>query len=168
MIVCLISDSHDNHELTKQAVSEAIERGAEAILHCGDVVAANTLTVLFEFDIPIHVVHGNNTGDLFVFNRLSADPANKLHYYGQDADIELAGKRIFLVHYPHYAQGLALTGKWDIVCCGHNHKAEVSQVKNILGTTTYLLNPGTVGGIKKPARYIMGDLSTMDFQIIDL
>ena len=39
----------------------------------------------------------------------------------EEAGIELGGRRIFLVHYPHYARALAATGDWDLVCCGHSH-----------------------------------------------
>ena len=70
---------------------------------------------------------------------------------GQDAGIELGGRRIFLVHYRHYAEAMAATGDWDLVCCGHDHNANIHTVKNLAGKYTWLVNPGTVGGIKAPA-----------------
>ena len=33
------------------------------------------------------------------------------------------------------------------------------------GGTSLLVNPGTVGGIKAPATWILGDLETMQFEI---
>jgi predicted phosphodiesterase len=103
MKICIVSDSHDNRQLLEAGVREARAAGAEAVLHCGDVVAPSTLEVLRPFDLPIHVIHGNNVGDAFTMGRIASRPSNQTHYYGQDAGIELGGRRIFLVHYPHYA-----------------------------------------------------------------
>ena len=165
MKVCILSDSHDNRFLLAAAVKDAQAKGAEAVLHCGDVVAPTTLRVLLPLDIPIHVIHGNNTGDLFSMAKLAHDTGNALHYHGQDAGIELAGKRIFLVHYPHYARAMATTGDWDIVCCGHDHKAEIDKIKHVKGGKTFFINPGTVGGVGAQPTYIFADLENMIFSI---
>jgi len=167
MKVCILSDSHDNRALLERAVEDAVNRGAEAILHCGDVVAPSTLGVLKRFDLPVYVIHGNNTGDLFVLSRMSHRPGSQVHYYGQDAGIDLAGRRIFLVHYPHYARAMATTGDWDLVCCGHDHVARVESIANIKGGTTIMVNPGTAGGVGAPATYVMGDLEAMEFEIVE-
>jgi len=168
MKICIVSDSHDNRSFLETAVREAVAAGAEAVLHCGDVVAPSTLEVTKQFGIPVHVIHGNNTGDLYMMSRIASTAANNVTFYGQDAGIELAGKRIFLVHYPHYAEAMATTGDWDLVCCGHDHKASVNSIKNMADKQTVIANPGTVGGIKAPATYIIGDLETMDFTICEL
>ena len=165
MKVCILSDSHDNRPLLEAAVREASAAGAEAILHCGDVVAPSTLEVLKPFNLPAHVIHGNNTGDLYMMGLIAAKLSNKTTYYGQDAGIELGGRRIFMVHYPHYAAAMATTGDWDLVCCGHDHKAAIRTIENISGSTTLLVNPGTVGGIKAPATWVLGDLDTMTFAV---
>jgi predicted phosphodiesterase len=141
-------------------------RGAEAVLHCGDVVAPSTLNVLQPLGLPVHVIHGNNAGDLYMMARIASKPSSVVKFYGQDAGIELAGKRIFLVHYPHYAQAMATTGDWDIVCCGHDHCAAVTRVANIKGGESLVVNPGTVGGVAAPATYILGDLEGMTFEVL--
>lgn len=165
MKVCIISDSHDNRSLMESAVREAKALGAEAVLHCGDVVAPSTLNVLKPFGLPVHVIHGNNSGDLYMMSRIAGKPGSVVRFYGQDAGIELAGRKIFLVHYPHYAQALATTGDWDLVCCGHDHKADIQTIANIKGSTTLMVNPGTVGGVAAPATYVMADLEAMEFEI---
>jgi putative phosphoesterase len=169
MKVCILSDSHDHIALLDAAVENAIEQGAEAILHCGDVVAPSTLHCLDKYALPVHVIHGNNTGDLYTLGRLANREENHIHYHGMDAGLELAGRRIFLVHYPHYAQALASTGDWDLVCCGHSHKVRVDQVTNLKGTTTHLVNPGTIGGVgKAPATFLMADLEKMQFETVEI
>lgn len=168
MKVCIVSDSHDNRDLLAAAVADAITRGAEAVLHCGDVVAALTLRVLKRFDVPVHVIHGNNTGDPYTLGKLAYEPGSKLHYYGQDAGIELAGRKIFIVHYPHYARAMCTTGEWDLVCCGHDHRSNIENLPNIQGGHTLLVNPGTVAGIGAPPTYAFGDLQTLQFEILDV
>ncbi len=166
MKICIISDSHDHAILMDKAVAEAKEMGAEVVLHCGDVVAPSTMKHLIKHSLPIHFIHGNNTGDLYTLGHLVTRHKNLLHYYGMDASIEVADRRIFIVHYPHYAHAMAVTGDWDLVCCGHNHCANQEQVINIKGTQTILVNPGTVGGVgNAPATYILGDLDKMEFVI---
>jgi putative phosphoesterase len=168
MKICIVSDSHDNRHLLETAVHEARAVGAQAVLHCGDVVAPGTLEVLKPFGLPVHVIHGNNAGDLYMMARIASDPASRVHYHGQDAGIELAGRRIFLVHYPHYAVAMATTGDWDLVCCGHDHKADIRLIDHMAGGQTLLVNPGTVGGIKAPATYVVGNLDTMEFSIREI
>jgi putative phosphoesterase len=165
MKICIVSDSHDNRDLLAAAVAEAAGAGARAVLHCGDVVAPSTLEVLRPFALPVHVIHGNNSGDLYMLARIAAQPASRIVYHGQDAGLELCGRRIFLVHYPHYAQAMATTGDWDLVCCGHDHVAGVRRVPNLAGRDTLLVNPGTVGGIQAPATWVLGDLESMQFSI---
>ena len=166
MKICIVSDSHDNRAFLEAAVREGKAAGAKAVLHCGDVVAPGTLEVIKPFDIPVHVIHGNNSGDLKVMDRIASQATNNVSYYGQDAGIELAGKRIYLVHFPEIAEPMAATGDWDLVCCGHSHKAETRVIKNNSGGNTSLVNPGTVGGIMAPATWVLGDLETMDFTIM--
>jgi uncharacterized protein len=163
--ICLLSDSHDNRRLLEHAVHDAKARGVEAVLHCGDVVAPTTLRVLKKFELPVHVIHGNNTGDLYAMAKLSYESDSVVRYHGQDAALHLGGRSIFLVHYPHYAAALALTGDYDLVCCGHDHKASIQRVNNVRGSITYLLNPGTVGGVGAKPSYILIDLDALTFEV---
>ncbi len=71
-----------------------------------------------------------------------------------------------MVHYPHYAHALACTGDYDLVCCGHDHLSSVAQVDHVKGGKTWLVNPGTVGGVGSPPTYVMADLATMQFEIV--
>ncbi|PVV16665.1 MAG: hypothetical protein B6D72_00290 [gamma proteobacterium symbiont of Ctena orbiculata] len=52
-----------------------------------------------------------------------------------------------------------------MVCCGHSHKLKVEKLENIKGSFTYLVNPGTIGGVgRSPATYIVADLDSMSFE----
>jgi len=169
MKICVLSDSHDHIALLDAAVSRGKEAGAEAVLHCGDVVAPSTLRCLEKHGLPVHVIHGNNTGDLYTLGRLAADTSSVVRYHGMDAGLMLDGRRVFLVHYPHYARAMAATGDWDLVCCGHSHKPAMELVPNIRGGETLLLNPGTVGGVgQAPATLMLGDLASLEFEIVSI
>lgn len=165
MRICIISDSHDHRGHLAAAVAEAKARGAQAVLHCGDLVAPSTLHAITPLGLPIHVVHGNNTGDLFHLSRIAHESKGLICYYGQDGAFTLHGRRIFMVHYPHYAKAMALTGDYDLVCNGHEHRAVIERITTIKGGETLRLDPGTVAGIGAPPTYILGDLENMEFTI---
>jgi len=165
MKICILSDSHDHREGMAAAVTASKKMGAEAIIHCGDLIAPSTLHAIVPHGLPIHLIHGNNTGDLFYLSKWAQKADNRLTYYGQDASFELGGRKIFVVHYPHYAKAMALTGEYDLVCNGHEHRAVIESIKNIKGTETLRIDPGTVAGVSAPPTYVLGDLQTMQFTI---
>ncbi len=165
MKICIVSDSHDHRGPLAAAVKEAKALGAEAILHCGDLVAPSTLHAVVGFELPLHVIHGNNAGDVYHLWKFALQFPNRVHYHGQDAVLNLGQRRIFMVHYPHYAKAMALTGDFDVVCNGHEHRAVIERVRNIKETETLRVDPGTVAGISAPATYVFGDLETLEFEI---
>src|SRR3989344_474317 len=164
MKICIVPDSHDHREHLAAAVTEAKQLGAQAVLHCGDLVAPSTLHAIIPLGLPVHIVHGNNTGDLFHLSKLAHKPENRVQYHGQDGSFILHGRRIFIVHYPHYAKAMALTGDYDFVCNGHEHRAVIERIRDIKGKETLRIDPGTVGGVSAPATYVLGDLEKMEFE----
>ena len=166
MKVCILSDSHDRGPLMASAVAAAIDDGAETVIHCGDIIGGNTLRASLALGLPIHAVHGNNLGDPVSIARMACNSQGLLHYHGHDATINLGGRRIYLTHYPHLGHGMACTGDYDLVCCGHSHETEIRQQANVRGGHTWLVNPGTVAGLGAPAAtWIFGDLETLTFEI---
>jgi uncharacterized protein len=161
--ICIVSDSHDRADALAAAVKKAKEQGAEAAIHCGDLIGTQTLGQALKVGLPMHVIHGNNLGDPVSLARWARDSKGQLSYHGPDARLELAGKRVFVVHYPEYGYAMACTGDWDLVCCGHSHELEVREIKNMKGGTTWLVNPGTVAGLAAPATWMLGDLAAMRF-----
>jgi putative phosphoesterase len=168
MKICIVSDSHDRAEALDSAVRTAAAQGAEAVIHCGDLIGGHTLRPAMHAGLPMHLIHGNNLGDSVTLHRLARDSGGLLRYHGADARIELGGRKIFVVHYPEYGYAMACTGEWDLVCCGHSHHAEIMQVSNVHGGKSWLVNPGTVAGVAAPATWISGDLASMRFDIHEL
>ena len=70
MKICIVSDSHDRADGLAQAVAEAKAQGAEAVIHCGDLIGAQTLKPALAHGLPVHLIHGNNVGDAQALHRL--------------------------------------------------------------------------------------------------
>jgi uncharacterized protein len=166
--VCIVSDSHDRADALAQAVREAKAAGAEAVIHCGDLIGAQTVKPALAQGLPMHLIHGNNVGDTQALHGQSRASGGLLHYHGGDARLELGGRRVFVVHYDDYGYAMACTGQWDLVCCGHSHKAEARRVRTVKDTESWLVNPGTVAGLAAPATWALADLAAMRFELREL
>jgi putative phosphoesterase len=163
--ICIVSDSHDRADALAQAVGEAKTLGAQTVIHCGDLIGAQTIKPALAHGLPIHLIHGNNVGDTQALHRQSRASGGLLQYHGADARLELGGRRTFVVHYDDYGYAMACTGDWALVCCGHSHKAEVRKVAGVRGDGTWLVNPGTVAGLAAPATWVLGDLAALQFEV---
>ena len=168
MKICVVSDSHDRAEALARAVAEAKALGAQAVIHCGDLIGAQTIKPALAHGLQTHLIHGNNVGDTQALHRLVGASDGLLRYHGADARIELGGRKVFLVHYDDYGYAMACTGEWELVCCGHSHHAEIRSVTGVNGKATWLVNPGTVAGLSAPATWVLGDLATMKFEVREL
>jgi putative phosphoesterase len=166
--ICIVSDSHDRADALAQAVGEAKAAGAEAVIHCGDLIGAQTVKPALAHGLPVHLIHGNNVGDTQALHFQMGKSGGQLRYHGGDARLELARRRVFVVHYDDYGYAMACTGEWELVCCGHSHKAEARKVTNVKGGQTWLVNPGTVAGLAAPATWVLGDLAAMQFEVHEL
>ena len=165
MKICIVSDSHDRADALSQAVHAAKELGAVAVIHCGDLIGAQTMRPALAAGLPVHAIHGNNLGDAQSMLFQSRKSGGQLQYHGAEATLEMAGRRIIVVHYDHHGYAMACTGDWDLVCCGHSHRAEARLVANVKGGKTWLANPGTVAGLAAPPTWILADLEAMSFDI---
>lgn len=170
MKICIVSDSHDRSPPLEAAIKEAQAAGAQAVIHCGDLIGVNTLRASLKLGIPIHAVHGNNIGDVASLYRTMSKSAGLFTYYGEEAQLEFCGHKIFVTHMPHHGHAFACTGDYDLVCHGHSHTAHVGMQPTVKGGHCWLVNPGSVAGIDAPGvkakpTWILGDLEKMDFEI---
>lgn len=142
MHLAILSDTHDNIWKLAQAMPHLAR--ADAVIHCGDLVAPFVMQQMGE-GIPqaaIHIVWGNNDGDTYRLTQVAAQfPRISLH--GESARLNLGGVRIAVTHYPEIAQELARSGSFGLVAYGHDHQAHEEWVGDCL-----LLNPGEVMGMK--------------------
>lgn len=139
--IAIISDSHDNIWNLEKALHAIGVAGCDTLLHCGDLVAPFIVAQIAQsFSGPIHFVEGNNDGDGRLQQQVAADfPHVGLH--GPYAELEIAGRRIAMIHYPEPARRIAQSGIFDLVCYGHDHLRHCERIGESL-----LANPGEVMG----------------------
>ncbi len=158
MRIAICSDIHDNIWALEKALPLMNE--ANVLIFCGDFCAPFTLTQLARgFEGPIHAVLGNNDGDQRLLLQM-AEQAGNTELHGQLAELEIGGLKIGVNHYPEIARGLAQSGRYDVVCYGHDHIAH----KERLGETL-LLNPGEIMGRFGQRTYMMLDTNSREVSI---
>ncbi|MFI6517070.1 metallophosphoesterase family protein [Spirillospora sp. NPDC050679] len=115
MRVVVLSDTHAPRRW-KSCPPEVARhlRGADAILHAGDVCTAGVLDELAQY-APVHAVLGNNDG-----------PDVAAWGAPERLELELGGLKVAMVHDSGQAKGrLARMRRWfpdaDLVVFGHSH-----------------------------------------------
>jgi putative phosphoesterase len=154
-VIAILSDVHDNIWKLKELLDDIQKRGAGALIFCGDLCAPFTLKQIGEnFAGPVHVVLGNNDGDILLLSRIARGLDN-VTLHGPFAYLEIEGRKIAVNHYPQIAHDQALSGQYDLVCYGHDHTAAIEHKDG-----TLLVNPGEVMGRFGESSYALYDPAT--------
>lgn len=137
--VAILSDIHDN-VWNLRAVLGALA-DAEAMVCCGDLCAPFMLARLAEGfgGRPIHIVFGNNDGDLYRITQVAAG-FDTVRLHGELFTGELGGRRFVATHYDSVAATIDPSGA-DVICYGHNHRFAVERRGE-----SWFVNPGAVMG----------------------
>lgn len=116
----ILSDTHDQLDRTKVAIERLRSRGAEAIVHCGDLTSPDIVEVCSV--LPFYFVFGNHdSGTAHVLEEAATQfGANCLEWGGE---IQLAGKRVAAAH-GHIPKGSRslIAAKPDYFLFGHSHQ----------------------------------------------
>ena len=132
MIAGLMADSHDHVRLVRAALEIFRERGAEVVLHAGDVVAPFAAKLLASFGKPVHAVFGNNDGE-------RAGLGGILDIAEGPRTFELGGMQIVVAHDLAEISESELAAA-DVVVTGHTHTPSIEPGKPLR------INPGETGG----------------------
>ena len=95
MIIGVISDSHRETEVAASAIEWLLARGADLLVHAGDIVASETLQLLRQNGKPYFAVLGNNDEALAEFK-------NEFNLHDEPFCTEFAGLRLKIMHHPFY------------------------------------------------------------------
>lgn len=95
MIIGVISDSHRETEVAASAIEWLLARGADLLVHAGDIVASETLQLLRQSGKPYFAVLGNNDEALAEFK-------NEFNLHDEPFCTEFAGLRLKIMHHPFY------------------------------------------------------------------
>lgn len=160
MRLAVCSDIHDNIWKLEKALPLMSEAGA--LIFCGDFCAPFTLAQMADgFNGPIHVVFGNNDGDPRLLTQVAAKHGH-VTLHGQFADLELDGLHVAVNHYPEIARPIAESGRYDLVCYGHDHKLFQEQVGQ-----TLLINPGEIMGRWGRSTFMLVDTAERSVRVVD-
>lgn len=156
MRIAILSDIHDQVWHVEKALAEM--KDADMLLGCGDYCSPFVVAQLAAaFSGPIHLVEGNNDGDLYRITQV-AGRYDHLTFQGEFYEGEEDGCQLALTHYPALARPLARSGKYDLVCYGHDHTYHTEKLGE-----TQLINPGPLMGYDPlnqadvPASWVMYD-----------
>jgi putative phosphoesterase len=163
MKIGVFSDTHDNLKNLSKAVDIFLKSEVQALIHAGDFCSPfvfNMMEKIKPVCPKMYAVFGNNDGDKLLLTQKAGSFCiikDIIH------EIEIAGKRIVVMHYPELAEPFFACGSYDLVVCGHSHQQILKGEKKLL------LNPGSCGGYQTEwATITVVDLKTMQVEIISL
>ena len=162
MKIAVLSDIHDNIWNLKKVLRIIKKESCEAILFCGDYCAPSIVKLIIELKLPIYAVFGNVDGAHYEIMKLIRD-LPFYHQFKELAEIELDKKKIALCHYPQLAEGLAHTGKYDVIFYGHTHEFKQGKISK-----TLIINPGEVMGLGGECSFGIYDTRVNKFRKISL
>lgn len=159
MKVAIMSDTHDNIWNLEDALDIIRDEAAEMIIHCGDFVAPFMLKELEKAGIPVYGVLGNNDGSEYLLTKTALTLVENVTLFELVGQVDADGFKIAFTHQGIVAEGLAATGKYDLVCFGHTH----TYLLETIGNTT-LLNPGEIMGKEGEPGFCIVDTETANVQ----
>jgi putative phosphoesterase len=162
MRIGILADSHDHVDNIKKVVARCREEGVEAVLHAGDFVAPFAIKALSGFDCPVHAVFGNNDGERLgivatfgTWGKVQPGPI----------ELELAGRRILLMHEPYGLASHEAGGRNDLIIYGHTHESEWRPQAG--DPDKLVINPGEVcGWVTGRATFVLFDLAAWEGELI--
>ncbi len=163
MQIGILSDIHDHLTHLDLALKVAKERGVAKLIFCGDFCSPIAARALAVFDGEVHCIFGNGDADRFAMLNFANTDGKNLILHGDHAEIELAGRRIAMIHFPFATSALARSGDYDAVFYGHTHNADLERVGDCLR-----LNPGDIMGWRNPASMAFYDTETNDAEVVIL
>lgn len=158
MKIGVLSDTHDRGEITQAAIRLLVGRGAELILHCGDIESPETVRLFT--DVPTQFVFGNWDHSRTALAKAIREIGAIFH--DGPGRIKLGGKRIGWLH--GHVRGerakLEHAGELDFLFYGHSHHAEAHWTGK-----TLVLNPGALHRAR-PKTVALVDVATGEWELV--
>jgi putative phosphoesterase len=163
MRIAILSDTHDNQTAIRKALDTARERGAEEILHCGDLTSASSVALFRGWTLAYASGNLDRDGEEI---RAAVDRLGTGSVYGGEIHLERNGLRIAMMH-GHRADPLAEaihSGSYDFVFHGHTHRRRDERIGR-----TRLVNPGALGSASTDTySFCILDASAREIEFVEL
>jgi uncharacterized protein len=137
MKIGIISDTHNNFDVTKKACSIFKEKKVNMVIHAGDFTSPEIIELFKDFNCRLVV--GNADLDVEGLNK----ECEKLGFdcLGQTCEVNADGKKILVLHgyfVPAFREAVA-SGKYNYIIKGHTHYFE-----DYIRNNTRIINPGSL------------------------
>ena len=161
MLIGIMSDTHDDMESIRKAVSFFNSKNAGLVLHAGDMVSPFTFEAIDLLEAEFAGIFGNNDGD-----KLLLEEKARGRVHNQPHLLQAGGKRLVLMHETVIVESLAASGDFDAVIYGHLHRPDIRFHEK---TGALILSPGKVARLHKGESTVaLLDTGTMKAEIIKL
>jgi putative phosphoesterase len=160
MLIAILSDTHGRLPAVEAALAISRDRGAELVIHCGDIDDAATVRLFA--GLPAHFVFGNCDTQRDVLGRAIADVGATLHEpFG---NLELAGVKLAFLHGDDKTlhRDVEQSDYFDYLFYGHSHRAEQHR-----SGRTRVINPGALHRAR-PKTFVLLDLASGALEEISL
>ena len=159
MIIGIISDTHDHMPVIRKAVDLCNARQVKHVIHGGDFTSPFTFRALKHLASDFTGIYGNNDGERVLLQKLS-----KQRIFTQPYILDLAGRKIVIMHEHQVVDALADSGHYDLVIYGHTHEPDIRKRGN-----TLIVNPGELSGwLYGKCTMAVADLSALSAELIEL
>ena len=136
-MIGIISDTHENEEAIKKAVTIFKKRNVEFVVHCGDIISP---PMLEHFKgLKMKFVFGNNDGEKIGLN----DKAKEFGFeeITDEKEFEYKRKKFYVYHgtKKEKLDAAIKSNKYDYVLIGHTHIKRDEKIGK-----TRVINPGAL------------------------
>lgn len=156
--VGLLSDSHGRSEITREAAKLLVARGAQVLVHLGDLGSDAVIDAMIEAVDghrqplpPVYIVFGNCDDDAAALGRYAESLGVRASWVGR---LKAGGKTLAFLHGHQGAAAVnpLLEEGVDYLCHGHTHRITDERIGR-----TRVINPGA---LFRAARHTVALLET--------
>ena len=137
MLIGVLSDTHGRADITRRAVDLLKSKGAELLIHCGDVGGPQVLDAML--GLPASFVLGNCDDDVYTLKQHAATLG--IRFYDRLGRLTAGDKIVTFLHGDDSAKMKSLLDAQDcdLLLHGHTHIADIHDVGRIR-----VINPGAL------------------------
>lgn len=176
MRIGILSDTHDDIENLRKAISIFNNSSVDYVFHAGDYIFPGMIDELKGLKSNANFkqlvgVYGNNDGERFLLLKKFFELKGELK--GEYGEKEIDGNRIGIYHGTNeqFRNELISEGNYDVFIYGHTHIKEYRKIGK-----TLILNPGTLhknfpnikGEVEKRCTIIIYNTEDKTCQFIDI
>jgi len=132
MNIGIISDTHDDLSILKNAIKIFNERKVEYVIHAGDYVFPGVVKEFRNLNGKLIGVLGNNDGEKLGLAKNFQEIGGVLH--GEFCNLELDNLKIAIYHGTsnEMTEAIISSQLYDLIIHGHTHKKRDDKIRDVL------------------------------------